>query len=160
MWLWARALVYMLIVGAGWLCILPVSLLYWEFGSGAPATRVAPLPLIGLGLFVVGVTLAFWGAYYLITHGSGTPLPFDPPRRLVTEGPYRFVRNPQAIAMVLMVLGEIFAIESATLWLILPLTLIYLELVVGPPEKRQLVKDFGADYQEYASRVRKWIPRW
>jgi protein-S-isoprenylcysteine O-methyltransferase Ste14 len=160
MWLWVRALFYMLIAGTGWLCILPALLLYWEFGSAAPAARVAPLPLIGLCSIVAGVALAFWGAYYLITFGSGTPLPFDPPRRLVTEGPYRFVRNPQAIAIALMVLGEIFVIESATLWLMLPLTFIYLELVVGPPEKRQLFKDFGADYQNYASRVRKWIPSW
>jgi Phospholipid methyltransferase len=109
MWLWTRALAYMLIVGVGWLCMLPALLLYWEFGAAAAVARVAPLALIGLGFFVAGVALAFWGAYYLITCGSGTPLPFDPPQRLVTEGPYRFVRNPQAIAMVLMVLGEIFS---------------------------------------------------
>jgi protein-S-isoprenylcysteine O-methyltransferase Ste14 len=88
------------------------------------------------------------------------PLPLDRPRHLVTNGPYHFVRNPQAIAMILMVTGEIIVVESVAIWIMLPLTLLYLELLVGPIEARELAKDFGAEYEEYVARVRKWIPRW
>ncbi len=87
-------------------------------------------------------------------------MPFAPPRRLVTAGPYRFVRNPQGIAMVLMVAGELLSLESGVLWVMLPLTITYLEALVGPLESRQLAKDFGAQYDAYSAKVRKWIPRW
>ena len=60
--------------------------------------------------------------------------------------------------MMLMVIGEIFVVHSAMLWLLLPATLVYLELLVGPCEERQLARDFGGTYAEYALRVRKWLP--
>jgi protein-S-isoprenylcysteine O-methyltransferase Ste14 len=83
----------------------------------------------------------------------------DPPRCLVICGPYRWVRNPQAIAMLLMALGEVVAIQSWGLWILVPMTIAYLELLVGPWEERQLARDFGAEYETYARRVQKWLPR-
>ncbi|HEV3081236.1 MAG TPA: hypothetical protein VGY66_15760, partial [Gemmataceae bacterium] len=67
-------------------------------------------------------------------------------------------RNPQALGMVLMVVGEALILQSAALWVLIPLTLIYLELLVGPFKSRQLAKEFGADYAVYAARVRKLVP--
>ena len=140
MWLWTRALVYILIVGGGWLIILPTCVLLWEHAGDWPAARSDIWVVSGLVVFVLGAALAIWAGYYLIGYGHGTPLPVDPPRRLVTEGPYRFVRNPQAIAMVLMVLGELLIIESTWLWVMLPLTIAYLEVLVGPIEVWQGVR--------------------
>ena len=159
MWLWIRALVYMCVVGGGWLVLLPASILYWEQAVSWPLARPWPLVAAGVSLFGFGVLLALWAGYYLIQYGGGTPLPLDPPHRLVTNGPYRFVRNPQGIAMVLMVSGEVLVVESAWLWLLLPLTVAYLEVLVGPLETKQLARNFGSDYERYATQVRKWIPR-
>ena len=61
--------------------------------------------------------------------------------------------------MVLMVLGEVVAIRSCYLCCLLPATLIYLELIVGPWENRQLARDFGSEYAAYISRTDRWIPR-
>jgi len=160
MWLWIRALVYMLLIAGGWLGILPVCLLYWERAGEGPMFRAGPWVLAGLCFFLLGVWLALWAGYYLIQRGRGTPFPLDPPRHLVTDGPYRFVRNPQAIAMVLLVIGELIAFDSVLVWVMLPLTILYLEVLVGPIEARQLAKDFGSEYQMYATRVSKWFPRW
>jgi protein-S-isoprenylcysteine O-methyltransferase Ste14 len=150
----------MLIVGTGWLIALPACILYWEHATIWPSARpIISLPL-GLLLFVAGAVVAVWAGFCLICQGGGTPLPFDPPSRLVTCGPYHFVRNPQAIAMVLMVLGELVAVESSWLWVMMPLTIVYLEVLVGPLETRQLTKDFGPEYERYAARVGKWLPNW
>jgi protein-S-isoprenylcysteine O-methyltransferase Ste14 len=157
MWLWARALFYLCLVGSGWLVVLPAGLLYWEAGRLLPGLRRGPVA--GLSLFGAGAGLALWAGYYLIRHGQGTPLPLDPPQRLVTAGPYRFVRNPQGIAMTLMATGEAVAADSALLWLLPPLTVLYLEALVGPLEARQLARDFGPEYRAYAARVPKWLPR-
>lgn len=113
---------------------------------------------VGVALFAAGIGLACWAGYYLIQHGRGTPLPLDPLRRRAVRGPYGLVRNPQAISMVLMVTGEFVSIQSLALWVMLPVTVAYLELLVGPLEEPQLARDFGAEYRSYARQVRKWIP--
>lgn len=77
----------------------------------------------------------------------------------MTSGPYRVVRNPQAIAMVLAVTGEVAAIRSRFLWLLLPPTFFYLEVLVGPWEERQLTAQYGEAYLAYKRLVHKWLPR-
>jgi protein-S-isoprenylcysteine O-methyltransferase Ste14 len=63
------------------------------------------------------------------------------------------------MAMVLMAAGEVVAIKSLAIWVLLPLTLAYLELLVGPWEERQMAREFGAEYDAYARLVNKWLPR-
>ena len=60
--------------------------------------------------------------------------------------------------MVLMVAGQIVAVRSLAPWGMQPLTVAYLELLVGPWEERQMARDFGAEYEAYVRRVRKWVP--
>ena len=156
---WARALAYLLVVGGGWLVLLPAGILVAERGSWRPEFQPLPVAIIGAALFTFGFCLACWAGFCLIQYGRGTPLPLDPPRRLVVCGPYRRVRNPQAAAMVLMVAGQIIAIRSLALWVLLPLTVAYLELVIGPWEERQMARDFGVEYESNARHVRKWLPK-
>lgn len=157
--LWMRATSYVLVVGGGWLAALPAGVLLAAKGSWRPTFREWPAAPLGCASFAAGLTLACWAGFYLIHYGRGTPLPLDPPRRLVTCGPYRRVRNPQSVAMVLMVAGEVVAVRSMALWVMLPLTVAYLELLVGRWEERQMARDFGPEYDSYARRVRKWLPR-
>jgi protein-S-isoprenylcysteine O-methyltransferase Ste14 len=159
LWRWARALIYMCIIGLGWLVALPALLLYWQTGQVKPEFRGLPFLGVGFCLFIFGIALALWAGFYLIHIGEGTPFPLDPPRRLVTDGPYRLVRNPQAIAMLLLVTGEAVVVAEPILWLLLPLTWIYLEVIIGPIESKQLARDFGLDYKAYRARVPKWLPR-
>jgi protein-S-isoprenylcysteine O-methyltransferase Ste14 len=77
----------------------------------------------------------------------------------VTDGPYGYVRNPQAIAATLIVAGEVVALRSGRLWLLLPLTLLYLERLARPIEQRQLLRRFGEPYLVYTRRVPRWLPR-
>lgn len=157
--IWIRALLYLAIVGGGWLVLLPAAIFLAESGRPLPILRAHPAAIfLGAASFAAGFVLACWAGFCLIQYGRGTPLPLDPPRRLVLRGPYRWVRNPQAIAMVLMVIGEILALRSRFLWLLLPATFAYLEWIVGRWEERQLTRDFGDEYTSYATRVRKWLP--
>jgi protein-S-isoprenylcysteine O-methyltransferase Ste14 len=63
----------------------------------------------GMLLGASGAALALACILTFVFVGRGTPAPFDPPRRLVVQGPYRFVRNP-------MYLGAGFAIAGAALF--------------------------------------------
>ncbi|MBW3542887.1 MAG: isoprenylcysteine carboxylmethyltransferase family protein [Planctomycetes bacterium] len=156
--LWVRALVYVVIVGGGWLVILPACILFAESGIATPSYRPFPAALVvGGAAFTLGFALACCAGYFLIQYGQGTPLPLDPPRRLVVCGPYHWIRNPQGIGMVLMVLGQVIVIQSQLLWCLLPITLVYLQ-VAGRWEERQMTRDFGSEYAAYVHRTRKWLP--
>ncbi len=150
---------YLPIIGGGWLVVLPLVLLTVE--QRHVAVRLRPLPYLPIGAFVFAAAalLGLVAGYYLISRGRGTPLPLDPTRELVIAGPYRYVRNPQSIAMTLAVVGEVIAVDSRVLWLLLPLTLLYLEVLVGPWEDHQLVAKHGERYLAYKRSVPKWLPR-
>jgi protein-S-isoprenylcysteine O-methyltransferase Ste14 len=148
----------MVIAGGGWLVVLPLVVLLVENGHLALPWRSGSFVAVGGLALGTGVLLAWVAGYYLIVKGRGTPFPLDPTQRLVITGPYAYVRNPQAIAMALMVSGEILAVQSYYLWLLLPLTLFYLEVLVGPWEERQLFRQHSEQYIQYRRRVRKWLP--
>jgi protein-S-isoprenylcysteine O-methyltransferase Ste14 len=159
-WLWVRAILYMLVVGGGWLLVLPAILLLIEQGRIVVSWRSFPWLIVGAGMGCLGLLLAWYAAYYLVEKGQGTPFPLDPTHVLVTGGPYRYVRNPQAIAMLLLSSGEVVAVESRVLWVLIPLTLLYLEGIAGPWEQRELEARYGRAYLDYQRRVPRWIPRW
>lgn len=149
----------MLLIGGGWLLAIPAAIHFMENGDLRPQVMENPWLMVAVTTFLAGAMIAIIAGYHLVTYGKGTPFPLDRTRRLVTSGPYRYVRNPQGIAMLLMTLGVVFSFKSTFLWLMVPLTLIYLELIVGPIEEKQLERDYGNEYAEYKNRVRKWIPR-
>lgn len=157
--IWARALVYLGVIVGGWLGVLPAVALMLEYRRPRVRLRSAPWAALGGLLGGVALVLGLVSGFHLITRGRGTPLPLDPPHALVTSGPYRVVRNPQAIAMLLAVAGEVAAVRSRFLWIMLPLTVIYLEVLVGPWEERDLAARYGEAYVTYKRRVRKWLPR-
>ena len=61
-----------------------------------------------LALFAgsIGLGLSAWSVRIFIKFGEGTPAPWDPPKKLILHGPYRYVRNPMIIGTLLMLVAE------------------------------------------------------
>lgn len=138
------------------LVFLPARVLEWS-GVTAPA-GFGVAQGAGLVFVVLGGGLALWCVGTFGTVGRGTPAPFDPPRRLVMRGPYRFVRNP-------MYLGAGLALAGASLYFRAPWLLAYTaaffvvtHFFVVLYEERRLSRTFGPQYEAYRTRVRRWIP--
>jgi protein-S-isoprenylcysteine O-methyltransferase Ste14 len=95
-----------------------------------------------------------------VTRGGGTPVPFDPPRRLVTTGVYAYVRNPMQLsaAVVLVLLGV--ALRSAWIAAGGVMAHLYSAGLAGWDEHDDLIRRFGERWTEYRSSVSNWIPRW
>jgi protein-S-isoprenylcysteine O-methyltransferase Ste14 len=91
----ARAIIYATVFVGLLLVYLPSRLLSWS-GIVAPATTGAP-QVAGMIMVTIGTMIALWCVFTFVFIGKGTPAPFDPPRKLVVRGPYRFVRNPMYI---------------------------------------------------------------
>jgi protein-S-isoprenylcysteine O-methyltransferase Ste14 len=116
------------------------------------------VPLIGWIVGTVGAVLAPWCVLAFGTIGQGTPAPFDPPRKLVVCGPYRFVRNPMYIGATLALLGAALVYESLALLGFAIVFFAITHLFVVLYEEPTLARMFGAEYDAYRGNVRRWLP--
>lgn len=137
--------------------LVPLSLAGWQLGAplvGGEASRWVGAVLILLGL-------PLWGsaAQRFIRQGLGTPAPVAPPRHLVINGPYRWVRNPMYVAVLAMTLGQALVLGSVVVLLYAALLALAFHLFVTLYEERALTERFGEEYAAYRRRVSRWLPR-
>jgi len=112
-------------------------------------------------LVAAGAMIALPAIALFAWRGLGTPAVFDPPRRLVVAGPYRFVRNPMYTGVALILLGEAMVFPRLTYAMLATLAffIVAVTLFVALYEEPVLRAKFGADYGAYCRQVRRWIPR-
>jgi protein-S-isoprenylcysteine O-methyltransferase Ste14 len=103
--------------------------------------------------------LALWCIFTFVFVGKGTPAPFDPPRRLVIQGPYRWVRNPMYIGAALALAGAALFYQSLGLLGYAGLFLLITHLFVVTYEEPTLRRTFGKDYETYCGQAGRWWPR-
>jgi len=115
--------------------------------------------LAGILLFVAGFGLFAWCVSLFARVGQGTLAPWDPTRRLVAVGPYRYVRNPMISGVLTMLVGETFFLGSRVIGIwaatFMAINQIYFMLLEEPGLERR----FGSAYREYKLAVPRWIPR-
>ncbi len=111
-----------------------------------------------------GLALLAWGflQYYLVGRyrirlGRGGPGSAVPPDRLVTEGPYRHTRNPMYLGHLIFMLGLAITFRSWLAFALLLFHIVWFHRRVLDDEER-LKRLFGADYERYMQRVKRWIP--
>ena len=78
--------------------------------------------------------------------------------RLVIRGPYRLLRHPMYLAVLLSIVGWGLLLDLTFVLVAAPLALLWFNFVVMPYEERELVALFGRDYEEYMKRVRRLLP--
>ena len=91
--------------------------------------------------------------------GNGTLAPWNPTRKFVIAGPYRYVRNPMIIGVLIVLFGESVAILSFNIFLWALAFFIMNNIFFTLYEEPNLVKKFGKEYQEYKRKVSRWVPR-
>ncbi len=115
--------------------------------------------ILGALLICIGLMLLYKTISLFATVSQGTLAPWNPTRKLVVKGIYRYVRNPMISGVLSILLGEIFVSGSRALvsWFVIfwILNLIYIPLVEEPSLERR----FGASYREYKKHAPRWIPR-
>jgi protein-S-isoprenylcysteine O-methyltransferase Ste14 len=115
--------------------------------------RIASLIIGSLGGF-----LQLWCIVIFQQRGKGTPSPFFPTSKLITTGPYRYVRNPMNIGelIVFLSLSGLFGswlllAYAAVAWIVFHAFI----LIVEEPRHFQ---EFGIDYEQYVRSVNRWLP--
>ncbi len=126
----------------------------WLVPLPEPWTRL--LHAVGAVSILVGMTLGFL-AVSQMRKANTSPNPERPTTAIVTQGPYRFTRNPIYLGFVLVFLG--FTLFAGTLWgLVLSPVLIW-AFTAGAirAEEAYLRVRFPAEYGAYLSRARRWF---
>jgi protein-S-isoprenylcysteine O-methyltransferase Ste14 len=147
---------------------------------------IAPPPLLFFGALAVGLALDFGllrtptGLPRAVRLGAGAVMavsaaalaagalgrfrragtavePWRPSTAMVTDGVYRFTRNPMYLAMALVYLGAALATDSALALALLPPLLVAVQVGVVLREDRYLERKFGDDYRRYRASVRRWL---
>lgn len=156
MWLSLKNLLFTVLVPgfiAGW-----VPLAFLRRGALLPAAWT-PLHFTALPFLLAGLAGYLTCLWLFARHGRGTPAPIDPPKRLVMRGPYRWVRNPMYLAVLLFVLGEAVFFRSPTLALYLVFLASAFQLIVVVGEETALRRRFGAIYSDYCNVTNRWLPQ-
>lgn len=113
----------------------------------------------GAGLLCVGIAVLATTVSLFWRRGRGTLAPWDPPRRFVIEGPYRYVRNPMISGVIAVIVGEACLLRSLPLteWAVLfaVINAAYIPLLEEP----MLAARFGEPYTRYTRQVRRFVPR-
>jgi protein-S-isoprenylcysteine O-methyltransferase Ste14 len=141
------------------LVVMPVAIAFLEQRWAVAVPFPSFAGPAGVALLGLASALGVWSAVVMSTLGDGTPLPSAMPNRLVIAGPYRWIRNPMAVAGI---------VQGAAVGLILQSWLVVAYAVLGslvwnyavrPLEESDLEERFGEEFRHYRDTVRCWIPQ-
>ncbi|MBW3533925.1 MAG: isoprenylcysteine carboxylmethyltransferase family protein [Gemmatimonadetes bacterium] len=125
-----------------------------------PGPRIAPVPLQALGLAVAMGGALLHGRAARHFKRRGAPLAtLEAPDGLVTDGPFRWSRNPMYLGAVLILAGIALLYGTLSPWLVPPAFAVVAARRFILPEERLLSERLGEPYRLYRSTVGRWLGR-
>ena len=120
------------------------------------------LNLITYLLIIIGMIIVFSVFYLFINFGEGTPIPKQfsskfATKKLVTNGVFKYSRNPFAIGMLLTLIGFSFYIHSYSMLLLTIIAFAGGYLFIVYIEEPDMGQRFGLEYLKYKEKVPRWI---
>jgi protein-S-isoprenylcysteine O-methyltransferase Ste14 len=159
LWNLTKTLVHGALFWSFFLVVLPALIIKVEDEIGLPRFYFSGQREGAAAIFGLLSLFGLWGGITISLNGEGTPLPLDSARRLVTRGPYAYLRNPMAVAglgqglMVGLYAGSMLTILYVILGVLL------WNYIVRPMEEADMARKFGPIYERYIAEVKCWRPR-
>ncbi|MFT5100100.1 MAG: protein-S-isoprenylcysteine O-methyltransferase Ste14 [Planctomycetaceae bacterium] len=113
---------------------------------------IAILLLVSGVFFVAGGILTFKQAATTVN-----PLKPETASSLVTSGIYQITRNPMYVGLTLFLLAWSAYLCSVVAFCCVPVFVFYIHRFQITPEERALKEIFGSEFENYTSKVRRWI---
>jgi protein-S-isoprenylcysteine O-methyltransferase Ste14 len=137
--------------------VLAALLIDWLFNLPALLPDGARLP-VSIPVTAVGIWLTAWSALHFMKV-KGTPVPLNPPPKVVATGPYRHARNPMLTGVFLILFGIGFGLNSISLvFVFTPLYILFNVWELKRIEEPEHVKRLGTEYVEYRERTPMFVP--
>ncbi len=152
--IWFRALSFVVAVQLTVIGVVP-----WLLADFGPRLPIGLWHWLGIVPLAIGALALLWCNWAFVTQGRGTAAPYDPPRALVVQGLYRYVRNPMYVSATLIVLGIGLWTAAAILFGYSLLLALSYNFFVRYYEEPRLQRTFGQSYLEYCAAVPRWWPR-
>ncbi len=148
--------------------LIPPPLLFVvTFFIGLGVQRLVPLTIgsasIAGAAQVAGIALVVTGLLLIISSVSiflstrTTIIPFGTAAHLVSNGPFRFTRNPMYLGLALVYVGVVGILFELWPLVLLPLPILVMDRIVIPFEEARLQAVFGVAFRKYSGKVRRWI---
>jgi hypothetical protein len=100
------------------------------------------------------------GVMEFAERGGGTPIPYDPPKRLVQSGIYRYIANPMQLSCLLVMLTWAAWLRSGWMAAAAGMSVVYSAGLAEWDEAEDLQHRFGEEWMTYRRQVCNWRPRW
>jgi len=114
--------------------------------------------VLAWAIMFAGWFLSFWPVISFFST-RGTPVPFNPPPKLITSGLYSCVRNPMLLGLFIFMLGLGVLLGSLSLiFIFTPLFVAINVFYIKAIEEKEMEKKFGREYLEYKKRVPMFFP--
>ncbi len=147
----------MWVVYIAWLVIAPVQVVDWD--RWLPNHWISDLlGWIAVSILSAGLLL-FWYSHYTIGHYWSIQVQFKQAHRLVTDGPYCYVRHPLYTALFVGYLGTLLALQSWTLAAWFPV-FVASYLLFAREEENVMEHGFGDTYRAYRRQTGMFLPKW
>jgi protein-S-isoprenylcysteine O-methyltransferase Ste14 len=118
-----------------------------------PVNVVLAIPILATGSFLWMRSLLHF------FKSKGTPVPFNPPPKLVDTGPYAHVRNPMISGVIITMFGLGLLLKSISLaFIFTPVLFIFIYVELKAIEEPELELRLGEVYREYRKRVPMFFP--
>jgi len=144
-----------MIFGGLLLVLLPLLFISANIYLGFPVIK--DLQLLGVILILSGFLLVGYCISLFFRIGQGTPVPAEPPKKLVIRGIYKYSRNPIYIAWFVVLVGEFLTLGYVLQLVYAIITLIFFNFLVIYVEEPKLKSRFGKEYLEYIKTVPRWL---
>lgn len=149
----------------GLMFVLLIPTLMW-LASGRPNLGDIPVwrIVVAIVLGALGIALSVWSIVYMRRKGNGNPMDAfghevaPRTRHLMTDGPYRLSRNPMLTGSFVYYVGVCVCLWTWQALLVFVAFIAIMLLQVRSEEKR-LLRDFGAEYEEYCRRTGRFWPK-
>jgi protein-S-isoprenylcysteine O-methyltransferase Ste14 len=109
---------------------------------------------------ISGGVLLVYSTRLFAKHGrGGSPLPFDPPKKLVTVGIYKYIRNPMFTASALIWIGEFLFFGSILLFVYALGWIVFNHIHLIIQDEKWLERRYGKEYIDYKKSTPRYLPK-
>jgi len=129
-----------------------------DTNHGPELTSLSLAQYVAMLFAAVGVAILFKSIWTFAYVGRGTLAPFDETKKLIVVGPYRYVRNPMYVGVLLILLAESLFYRSSTLLYYAGFCFVVANVLIIGYEENRLRHKYGDEFRQYCKQVGRWIP--
>ncbi len=149
--IWGSIFLFAALVAGPWLAL--------QFDASFPHLLLGQYKYLGGVFFFLGFAFTIYCSLVLFTPGKSRPAPYDAGGIFTIAGPYRYVRNPFMLGVVVALWGEAVFMERLAMIAYAFILTWVIHFWVIFFEEPALEERFGEEYDEYRRAVPRWFPR-